>query len=51
MLSALPELVGLLPPAVAWPLGGLLVYRWAVIPAIRGTLEILRDVQDFRDRA
>ncbi len=38
-----------LPPALAYPLSVLVVYRWGFIPAVRGTLGMLRDVRQFRD--
>jgi hypothetical protein len=38
-----------LPPALAYPFGALLLYRWGIIPAIRGTLAMLRDVQRYRE--
>ena len=48
MLPVLSELVGL-PPMLAWPLSLLVVYRWGVIPAVRGTLGMLGDVRRYRD--
>lgn len=39
-----------LPPALAYPLGVLVVYRWGVIPALRGTLALACDWRRFRAR-
>jgi hypothetical protein len=37
-----------LPPVLAYPSGALVVYRWCVLPAARGTVALLREWRRYR---